>query len=87
MSRPENLHMLRQAHDGTNPDSRSVHLFVSMTTWLFVVLVCVSEVDHVVMFDCPLNLSDYSHQSLRTGWGVEEDCKGNDSIRDVDDPV
>ena len=87
MSRPENLHMVRQAHDGTDPDSRSVHLFVSMATWLFVVLVCVSEVDHVVMFDCPLNLSDYSHQSLRTGWGVEEDCKGNDSIRDVDDPV
>ena len=76
LARAENLSKFRQAGDGTDPDSPSI----LVCTDLAARGLDVPEVDHVVMFDFPLNPLDYLHRSGRTARGVGGDRKGNGRV-------
>jgi superfamily II DNA/RNA helicase len=73
-ARSENLQRFRKA--GTNPDEP--HILVC--TDLAARGLDVPEVDHVVMFDFPLNALDYLHRSGRTARGVSSERAGNGRV-------
>ena len=74
LARSENLERFRKA--GTNPDEP--HILVC--TDLAARGLDVPEVDHVVMFDFPLNALDYLHRSGRTARGVSSARAGNGRV-------
>lgn len=73
-ARSENLERFRKA--GTDPEEP--HVLVC--TDLAARGLDVPEVDHVVMFDFPLNALDYLHRSGRTARGVSSERAGNGRV-------
>ena len=73
-ARSENLKRFRKA--GTDPSEP--HVLVC--TDLAARGLDVPEVDHVVMFDFPLNALDYLHRSGRTARGVSSERAGNGRV-------
>ena len=74
-ARSENLERFRTAGEG---DSTAAHILVC--TDLAARGLDIPEVDHVVMFDFPLNSLDYLHRSGRTARGVSGDRLGNGRV-------
>jgi len=75
LARSENLDRFRKAGDGSPDES---HILVC--TDLAARGLDIPEVDHVVMFDFPLNPLDYLHRSGRTARGVSGDRLGNGRV-------
>jgi superfamily II DNA/RNA helicase len=73
-ARSENLKRFRKA--GTDPNEP--HVLVC--TDLAARGLDVPEVDHVVMFDFPLNALDYLHRSGRTARGISSERAGNGRV-------
>lgn len=73
-ARSQNLERFRKA--GTDPEEP--HVLVC--TDLAARGLDVPEVDHVVMFDFPLNALDYLHRSGRTARGVSSERAGNGRV-------
>ena len=69
IARTENLKRFREA--GENPDSDEPRVLVA--TDLAARGLDIPQVDHVVMFDFPLNALDYLHRSGRTARGVADE--------------
>lgn len=74
--RAENLQQFREA----GKDAVSSLPKVLICTDLAARGLDVPQVDHVVMFDFPLNALDYLHRSGRTARGVTADRKGNGRV-------
>jgi len=74
-ARTDSLNRFRSAGAG-NPDEPSV----IVCTDLAARGLDIPEVDHVVMFDFPLNALDYLHRSGRTARGVSGERKGNGRV-------
>jgi superfamily II DNA/RNA helicase len=82
-ARTENLKLFRaagQAIADSNPDQATTQARVLVCTDLAARGLDVPEVDHVVMFDFPLNALDYLHRSGRTARGVLGDRQGNGRV-------
>jgi len=82
LARSDNLNQFRLAGLGQKPKGEQQESYPS-------ILVCtdlaargldVPQVDHVVMFDFPLNALDYLHRSGRTARGVSSERKGNGRV-------
>jgi superfamily II DNA/RNA helicase len=73
IARSDNLNRFRQAGEGDAPS-------ILVCTDLAARGLDVPEVDHVVMFDFPLNALDYLHRSGRTARGVTSERKGNGRV-------
>jgi len=74
-ARAENLKRFRSAGSSTEDEPT-----VIVCTDLAARGLDVPEVDHVVMFDFPLNALDYLHRSGRTARGVSGNRKGNGRV-------
>ena len=75
LARSENLDRFRSAGEGASDEP---HIMVC--TDLAARGLDIPEVDHVVMFDFPLNALDYLHRSGRTARGVSGDRLGNGRV-------
>jgi superfamily II DNA/RNA helicase len=75
LARSENLERFRRAGQGDEKEAT-----ILVCTDLAARGLDVPEVDHVVMFDFPLNALDYLHRSGRTARGVSGDRAGNGRV-------
>jgi superfamily II DNA/RNA helicase len=76
-ARSENLDLFRQA--GSDPLNESIPR-VLVCTDLAARGLDVPQVDHVIMFDFPLNSLDYLHRSGRTARGLSNSRQGNGRV-------
>lgn len=79
-ARQDNLKQFRSAGTSKAEDSSEEQARVLVCTDLAARGLDVPEVDHVVMFDFPLNALDYLHRSGRTARGVTGDRQGNGRV-------
>jgi superfamily II DNA/RNA helicase len=83
MARTDNLRKFRaagQTNAASDPDQATPQARVLVCTDLAARGLDVPEVDHVVMFDFPLNALDYLHRSGRTARGVLGERQGNGRV-------